>query len=155
MRETSPGTVTRRTCLRLLGLASAATLVAACSPSAAPTATQAPTAPPAPAATTAPAAKPTSAPAAPTTAPAAAPTTAAAAAPKPTTAPAQTGTSPSFRVDELSDVSSLNPLLFNATPTRRRAVMMFSSLYQYDSKKNLVPDLAASMPQMPDPQTYI
>jgi peptide/nickel transport system substrate-binding protein len=59
-----------------------------------------------------------------------------------------------FRVDESSDVASLNPLLFNATPTRRRAVLMFSGLYQYDAKRNLVPDLAESLPQMPDPQTY-
>jgi peptide/nickel transport system substrate-binding protein len=136
----------------VLGLASAATLLAACSPSAqAPT----PTTPPAPAPTQPPAAaaKPTTAAAAaPTTAPAAAPTSPAAA---PAAAPAQTGASPAFRVDELSDTASLNPLIFNSTPTRRRAVLLFSSLYQYDASNNLVPDLAASMPQMPDPQTYI
>jgi peptide/nickel transport system substrate-binding protein len=143
--------VTRRTCLRLLGVAGAATLLAACSPAAtAPTPTSAPT----PAATTQPAAaaKPTTAPA-PTSAPTTAPTTAPGAAP--TTAPAQTGGAPAFRVDELSDVASLNPLIFNSTPTRRRAVLLFSSLYQYDASNNLVPDLAASMPQMPDPQTYV
>ena len=33
--------------------------------------------------------------------------------------------------------------------------MLFSSLYQYDTSNNIVPDLAASMPQMPDGQTYI
>jgi peptide/nickel transport system substrate-binding protein len=70
-------------------------------------------------------------------------------------APAQTGASPAFRVDELSDTASLNPLIFNSTPTRRRAVLLFSSLYQYDASNNLAPDLASSMPQMPDPQTYI
>jgi peptide/nickel transport system substrate-binding protein len=32
---------------------------------------------------------------------------------------------------------------------------MFSGLYQYDTKNSLVPDIADSMPQMPDPQTYI
>jgi peptide/nickel transport system substrate-binding protein len=32
---------------------------------------------------------------------------------------------------------------------------MFSGLYQYDAKRELVPDLAESMPQMPDAQTYI
>jgi peptide/nickel transport system substrate-binding protein len=96
--------------------------------------------------------KPTSPPA-PTSAAAAAPTTAAAAVP--TTAPAQSGSAPGFRVDELSDAASLNPLIFNSTPTRRRAVLLFSSLYQYDASNNLVPDLAASMPQIPDPQTYI
>jgi peptide/nickel transport system substrate-binding protein len=146
--------MTRRMCLRLLGLAGGATLVAACSP-ASPAAS--PTTAPAPAQTQPPAAaKPTTAPAAvPTTAPAAAPTTPPAAAAKPTTAPAQTGISPTFRVDELSDTASLNPLLFNSTPTRRRAVQMFSSLYQYDASKSLVPDVASAMPQMPDPQTYI
>jgi peptide/nickel transport system substrate-binding protein len=138
--------MTRRMCLRLLAVAGGATLAAACSP-AAPAAS--PTTPPAPAPTQPPAA------AKPTTAPAAAPTTAPAAAAKPTTAPAQTGTSPTFRVDELSDTASLNPLIFNSTPTRRRAVQIFSSLYQYDSSKNLVPDVAAAMPQMPDPQTYV
>jgi len=150
--------MTRRTCLRLLGVASAATLLAACSPaSPAPAPTTAPAAAPTQAP---PAAKPTAPPAAaatsaPTTAPAAAPTTPPAAAAAPTSAPAQTGTAPKFRVDELSDVASLNPLLFNATPTRRRAVQMFSGLYQYDAKNNLIPDIADSMPQMPDPQTYI
>jgi peptide/nickel transport system substrate-binding protein len=121
--------MTRRMCLRVLMLAGGASLVAACAPAA-----------PGPS---------------PTTAPAMAPTTPPAAPPKPTTAPAQTGTSPTFRVDELSDTASLNPLLFNSTPTRRRAVQMFSSLYQYDARKNLVPDVASAMPQMPDPQTYI
>jgi peptide/nickel transport system substrate-binding protein len=151
--------MTRRTCMRMLGaasVASAATLLAACSP-AAPAAT--PTTPPAATPTPASAAaKPTTAPpaAAPTSAPAPAPTIPpAAAAPPPTAAPAQTGTSPTFRIDELSDVASLNPLLFNATPTRRRAVQMFSGLFQYDTKNTLVPDIADSMPQIPDPQTYI
>jgi peptide/nickel transport system substrate-binding protein len=147
--------VTRRTCLRLLGLASAASLLAACAPAApAP----APTAPPAAAPTQPPsaAAKPTTAPAAaPTAAPAAAPTSPPAAAAAPTTAPAQTGAAPAFRVDELSDAASLNPLIFNSTPTRRRAVQLFSSLYQYDASNNLAPDLASAMPQMPDPQTYV
>ncbi|HLZ31382.1 MAG TPA: ABC transporter substrate-binding protein [Chloroflexota bacterium] len=165
MIQASAQQMTRRSCLRMLGLAGAATLLAACAPAApaaapttppAPTAAAAaakPTSAPAAAPTSAPAAAPTSAPAAAATnAPAAAPTTAPAAA---TTAPAQTGTSPTFRVDELSDVASLNPLLFNATPTRRRAVQMFSGLYQYDSRNTLVPDIADSMPQMPDPQTYI
>ncbi|MBV9323456.1 MAG: ABC transporter substrate-binding protein [Chloroflexi bacterium] len=147
MRPSSARLVTRRTCLRVLGLGSAATLLAACSPAAAPAPTTAPPAPTQPAAA---AAKPTTAPA-----PAAAPTTPPAAAAATTTAPAQTGTSPAFRVDELSDTASLNPLIFNSTPTRRRAVLVFSSLYQYDASNNLVPDLASSMPQMPDPQTYI
>jgi len=142
--------MTRRTCLSVLGsasLAGAATLLAACSPPSAP----------APVATNPPAAPPTQPPAAakPTPAPAPAPTSPPAAAAAPTTAPAQTGTSPAFRIDEVSDVASLNPLIFNSTPTRRRAVQIFSSLYQYDAKNNLVPDVAASMPQMPDPQTYI
>src|SRR4051812_34890796 len=79
-------------------------------------------------------------------APAASPAATQAAAPQPavaaaTQAPAQT--SPvKFRVDESSDLASLNPLLFNSTPTRRRAVQMFSGLYQYDLKNNLAPDLA-------------
>jgi peptide/nickel transport system substrate-binding protein len=156
MTHSSAQQLTRRTCLRMLGLASAATLLAACTPAAPATA---PTTPPAPAPTAASAAaKPTTppaAPAAPTSAPAPTPTTPPAAAAAPTTAPAQTGTSPTFRIDELSDVASLNPLLFNATPTRRRAVQMFSGLYQYDTRNTLVPDIADSMPQMPDPQTYI
>src|SRR5712691_5510311 len=120
---TSPNArlVTRRMSLRLLAVAGGATLMAACAPAS-----------PAPSATTAPAAAPTQPPA----------------AAKPTVAPAQTGTSPTFRVDEQSDVASLNPLIFNSTPTRRRAVQLFSSLYQYDASKNLVPDIAATMPQM-------
>src|SRR5712691_5077056 len=160
MTHSSAQQMTRRTCLRMLGLGSVATLLAACSPAApAP----APTTPPVPASArtegTGPTpasavAKPTTAPAAATSAPAPAPTTPPAAA-APTTPPAQTGTSPTFRIDELSDVASLNPLLFNATPTRRRAVQMFSGLFQYDTKNPLVPDIADSMPQMPDPQTYI
>jgi peptide/nickel transport system substrate-binding protein len=127
----------RRACLRLLGLAGGAGLLAACAP-----------APQAPAPTAPAAAKPTIPPAAAT-----APTTPPAAAP--TSPPAQTSATAKFRVDESSDLASLNPLLFNSTPTRRRAVLMFSGLYQYDPKNALVPDLAESMPQMPDPQTYI
>src|SRR5215207_7833200 len=120
-RETSHRMLSRRHTLRILGLGAAAGLLAACTQS---PSTPAPTQPAA-------AAKPTSAPAAaPTTAPAAAPTTAA--APKPTTAPAaapaQTSSGVKFRIDETSDVASLNPLLFNATPTRRRALLMFSGL---------------------------
>src|SRR6185503_15734671 len=84
-----------------------------------------------------------------TTAPAPAATTA------PQTAPAQTGASAKFRIDETSDLASLNPLLFNSTPTRRRAIQMFSGLYQYDAKNVLAPDLAEALPQMPDPQTYV
>ena len=34
-------------------------------------------------------------------------------------------------------------------------MQVFSSLYQYDATNSLVPDVADSMPQMPDPQTYI
>src|SRR6266851_6107680 len=117
--------LTRRDALRVLGIGSGAALLAACSPGAAP---------PTPVPTTPPLAKPTAG---------AAPTQAAAST-----------SQVAFRVDEASDVASLNPLLFNATPTRRRAVLMFSGLYQYDAKRNLVPDLAESMPQMPDPQTY-
>jgi peptide/nickel transport system substrate-binding protein len=147
--------LSRRHTLRLLTLASGACLLAACTPGPA-----APTPPPAP--------KPTIAPA-PTQPAAAAPTQPAAppavpqvqakptipAAPA-TSAPAQTsGSSAKFRIDETSDLASLNPLLFNATPTRRRALLMFSGLYQYDAQRVLVPDLAESMPQMPDPQTYI
>jgi peptide/nickel transport system substrate-binding protein len=134
----------RRELLRLLGLAGGAGVLAACGPApqaAAPTLAAAPTAAPAP--TVAGAAKPTTAPAA------AAPTAA------PTSAPAQTGAAAKFRIDESSDLASLNPLLFNSTPTRRRAVLMFSGLYQYDAKNALVPDLAESVPQMPDPQTYV
>jgi len=155
MTSSSTRLVTRRTCLRVLGLASAATLLAACSPStpaAAPTSVPAAASTSAPPPTAASQAKPTSAPAA-TTAPAA--STAQPAVAQPTTAPAQTGTVPTFRVDELSDAASLNPLIFNSTPTRRRAVQLFSSLYQYDASNNLAPDLASAMPQMPDPQTYV
>ncbi|HEX8967560.1 MAG TPA: ABC transporter substrate-binding protein [Chloroflexota bacterium] len=135
--------LTRRNCLRVLGFGSGATLLAACT-SAAPAPLATPTRPPA--------ASPTSPPRpAATTAPATATTGATAAA----TAAPVVAASTRFRVDESSDLASLNPLLFNSTPTRRRAVLMFSGLYQYDANNTLVPDLAESMPQTPDPQTYI
>jgi peptide/nickel transport system substrate-binding protein len=152
----SERTFTRRSCLRLLIAGSGASLVAACTSAAPAPAPSSPTSAPTP-----PAAAPTSAAAA----AAAKPTSPPAAAPAPTAAPAQAATptqaapaqssAVKFRVDESSDLASLNPLLFNSTPTRRRAVQMFSGLYQYDAKNNLVPDLADAMPQMPDPQTYI
>ena len=125
--------LSRRDLLRALGFGGAAALAAACSPAM----------PAQPSAATIAPAQPsgaTNAPAQPSIA---------------TTAPAQgTPSSATFRVDEGSDLGSLNPLLLNSTPTRRREVLMFSSLYQYDSTNALVPDLADAMPETPDPQTY-
>jgi len=141
--------LSRRQTLRILGLGAAAGLLAACTQQTGPAAPTQPAAKP----TTPPAAPATQAPAPPTQPPAAAATQAP--APQPTAAPAQATSGVKFRIDETSDVASLNPLLFNATPTRRRALLMFSGLYQYDAKRELVPDLAESMPQMPDPATYI
>jgi peptide/nickel transport system substrate-binding protein len=118
----------RRTCLRLVGLTSAATLLGGCSsPVPAPRASVSPTAGTASGSTLPPA----------------------------TNAPARVGLEPVFRIDELSDVPSLNPLVGNAAAARRRVVQLFSSLYQYDTSNNLVPDLATAMPRMPDAQTYI
>lgn len=141
--------ISRRSALRLIGLGGGAALLAACQQAAPAAPTAGPTA--------APVAKPTDAPkpAAPavSTAPAA---PAATTAPATTTAPAQgTPSSAKFRVDENVDVTTLNPLLVNATATRRRALLLFSGLYQYDAQNKIVSDLADALPQMPDPLTYV
>src|SRR5437016_4734723 len=83
----------------------------------------------------------------------ASPAAAAPAQPASGTAPAQaaaaqgTPSTARMRIDESSDVSTLNPLAVNSPPTRRRAVLLFSALYAYDAQNKLVPDLADGMPQ--------
>lgn len=127
-----PQPTARRRFLLLFGLGGGCALIAACqsAPQSAPTA----------------ASKPTAAPAA----------VSPAASPSPLAAPAQaTSSTARIRIDEQSDVTTLNPLLANAAPTRRRAVQIFAALYQYDDKHTLVSDLADGMPQMPDQQTYV
>jgi peptide/nickel transport system substrate-binding protein len=136
--------VSRRQFLTMLGVAGSATLLAACQSAPSPSATTAPAAPAA--------AKPTEAPK-----PAASPAAAAPAQPAPAQAAAAQGTPSSarMRIDESSDVSTLNPLAVNSPPTRRRAVQIFAALYAYDAQNTLVPDLADGMPQTPDPRTYV
>ncbi len=155
--------ISRRQLLTMLGVGSTAALLAACSggapvsPTSAPKPTEAPkpttAASPAAAASPATGASPSASPGA---SPAASPAAAAPAQPATLAAAAQGSPSTArMRIDESSDVSTLNPLAVNSPPTRRRAVLMFSALYGYDVQNKLVPDLADGMPQTPDPRTYV
>jgi peptide/nickel transport system substrate-binding protein len=151
--DNMPQAIPRRRFLSLLGLGGSATLLGACQSSTpgAPTPAAAK-----PSTAAAPAAASPAAQAAPSPAASASLSALAAPSPSPQAAPAQAAASNAhIRIDEQSDVTTLNPLLANAAPTRRRAVQIFAALYQYDDKNNLVADLADGMPQMPDPQTYL
>jgi ABC-type transport system substrate-binding protein len=151
--DNMPQAIPRRRFLSLLGLGGSAALLAACQSSTpgAPTPAAAKPSTAAPLAAASPGAQAAASPAV-----GASPSALAAPSPSPQAAPAQGAASNAhIRIDEQSDVTTLNPLLANAAPTRRRAVQIFAALYQYDDKNNLVPDLADGMPQMPDPQTYV
>ncbi len=154
-------TYSRRALLRgmLLGSLAVVGLQAACTP-AAPVV--APTSPPA----AAPTAPPTAAPKpAATTAPAAAPTTAPAAAAKPTTAPAA-ATNPGPQLPAVqgnpvsggtltwlvsADVQTLDPALASDGISWTLMLGTLSNgLYRYDAQSQMMPDLAAALPQVAD-----
>jgi peptide/nickel transport system substrate-binding protein len=150
--DAGPRSLTRRQFIRVVGLLSATTLVAACGPSAPQVA--APTSPPAPAAATSAPAPPatTVAPPAATLAPQTGP--APGATQQPASATGQPRRGGELKAAMQVDATSLDPHLSSSYSSSLVIEQVYSGLIQFDENMNIVPDLAESWTVSKDGLVY-
>jgi peptide/nickel transport system substrate-binding protein len=150
--DAGPRWLTRRQFIRVVGLLSATTLVAACGPSAPQVA--APTSPPAPAAATTAPAPPaaTVAPPAATVAPQTGP--APGATQQPASATGQPRRGGELKAAMQVDATSLDPHLSSSYSSSLVIEQVYSGLIQFDENMNIVPDLAESWTVSKDGLVY-